>query len=305
MFRGRNFFIKRDDLIDPLLSGNKYRKLYSLIQAPAVRYKTIISYGGTQSNAMLSMAALCQQKGWGFHYTSKPVPGQLKNNILKSNTSGNLGMALKLGMILHEVPHDQYDDAIAALPALADDTTLYLPQGGADPIARHGIQQLACEIQHWQQACSIEHQYGIKKHPGIKKLHVISPSGTGTTAFYLAHALRQFNINVLTTASVGGSAYLRRQMHCLGEMPDNLRILDNSKTYHFAKPYPEFLAIYQELKTAGIEFDLIYASKMWLTLLQHIDNIEGSILYVHSGGLSGNASMLARYRYSENNVLTR
>jgi len=30
----REFFIKRDELIDPHLAGNKYRKLYTLLQAP-------------------------------------------------------------------------------------------------------------------------------------------------------------------------------------------------------------------------------------------------------------------------------
>jgi len=29
--QGRDFFVKRDDLIDPLLSGNKYRKLFSVM----------------------------------------------------------------------------------------------------------------------------------------------------------------------------------------------------------------------------------------------------------------------------------
>ncbi|MDQ6981063.1 MAG: 1-aminocyclopropane-1-carboxylate deaminase, partial [Ghiorsea sp.] len=51
-FQGLDCFVKRDELIDPLLSGNKYRKLYSLIQTPSETYSTLISYGGTQSNAM-------------------------------------------------------------------------------------------------------------------------------------------------------------------------------------------------------------------------------------------------------------
>ncbi|MFQ5518858.1 MAG: pyridoxal-phosphate dependent enzyme, partial [Mariprofundus sp.] len=171
-FRGRAYFVKRDDLLDPLLSGNKYRKLYSLIQTPAERYTKLISYGGTQSNAMLSIAALCHRKGWAFHYTSKPVAAHLK-----ANPTGNLKMALKLGMQLHEVSHDKYEATINALQSQADDTTLFVPQGGADPIAEHGINILAQEISQWQQ----EH--------GIEELHLVTPSGTGTTAFYLAAAL--------------------------------------------------------------------------------------------------------------------
>ncbi len=275
---GREFFVKRDDLIDPLLSGNKARKLYRLMQAESGQYKAITSYGGTQSNAMLSIAALCHQKGWQFHYTSKPVP-----DYLRRNPTGNLKMALELGMQLHEVAHDEYNDAVLALKSIRDASTLFVPQGGADPIAQQGIEQLAEEIRQWRQA------------NGIERLYVVTPSGTGTTACYLAIALA--DAEVLTTPAVGEKDYLLTQMRCLGEVPANLNILDNSKKHHFAKPYRELLATYQELISAGIEFDLIYGALMWHTLFQHIDRFEGTILYVHSGGLIGNETMLARYRH--------
>ncbi len=278
LFRGREFFVKRDDLIDPLLSGNKYRKLYSLIRAPREQYKKLVSYGGTQSNAMLSIAALCHQKGWRFDYTSKPVSAHLKNR-----PTGNLKMALELGMQLHEVTHDDYEAAIEVLKSEADEGSLFVPQGGADAIAQQGIETLAQEIKQW------------REHSGIEQLHVVTPSGTGTTACYLAAALP--DAVVLTTPSVGDKPYLISQMELLGPVPENLRILENSKKHHFAKPYPEFLSLWQELKEAGVEFDLIYAALMWDTLLQHIDSIEGTVLYVHSGGLIGNATMLERYRH--------
>jgi len=278
MFRDMAFFIKRDDLIDPLLSGNKYRKLYSLIQTPAKQYSKLTSYGGSQSNAMLSIAALCHQKGWAFHYTTKPLPAHLK-----SNPVGNFKMALELGMQLCEVAHNEYEGATLALRSQAEDSTLFVPQGGADPIARHGIDILAQEIQQWRQT------------RGIEKLSVITPSGTGTTAFYLAKALP--DTVVLTTPTVGDKTYLISQIMRLGRVPENLHMLENSKKHHFAKPYPEFLAIYRELKHAGIVFDLIYATNMWHTLLQHFDNIEGVMLYIHSGGLTGNETMLDRYRH--------
>jgi len=276
--RGRDFFVKRDDLIDPLLSGNKFRKLYKLIQTPPEQYHAIISYGGTQSNAMLSIAALCHQKGWQFHYTSKHVPAHIK-----ASPAGNLKAALKLGMQLHEVTPDNYENAALALRSQSDGSTLLIPQGGASPMARDGIHQLAQEIKYWQQSNSIEN------------LYVVTPSGTGTTAFYLATALT--DSVVLTTPAVGDKAYLISQMSNLGMLPVNLHILKNCKKYHFALPCPEFLAIYQELNHAGVEFDLIYAPGMWHTLFQHTDQIEGTILYVHSGGLAGNATMLDRYTH--------
>jgi len=276
--REREFFVKRDDLIDPLLSGNKCRKLYRLIQAECKQYKAVVSYGGTQSNAMLSIAALCHQKGWQFHYTSKPAPDHLKRNPI-----GNLKMALELGMQLHEVAHDAYESAVLALRLQSDESTLFVPQGGADPMAQQGINILAQEISQW------------KQQNGIESLCVATPSGTGTTAFYLATALP--DMTVLTTPAVGDKNYLLEQMRCLGAIPANLNILEARKKHHFAKPYPELFATYQELISAGIEFDLIYGALMWHTLLEQMDRFEGTILYVHSGGLIGNETMLARYRY--------
>jgi len=278
VFRDRDFYVKRDDLIDPLLSGNKFRKLYSLIQTPAEQYREVLSYGGTQSNAMLSIAALCQQKGWEFHYTCKSV-----QEHLKANPSSNFKQALALGMQLHEVGHEAYEEAILKLRSEVKPSTLFVPQGGADPIAETGINMLASEISQWQQ------------EQGIGRLNVVTPSGTGTTAFYLAHAMPA--ATTLTTPSVGDSDYLLRQMELLGELPSNLRVLGNEKKYHFARPYPEFLTIYDELKEAGIAFDLIYATKMWLKLLQNIEAIEGVISYIHSGGLPGNETMLQRYQH--------
>jgi len=44
---GRAFYVKRDDLVDPFLAGNKFRKLYSLLTIPSNKLNVIISYSCT------------------------------------------------------------------------------------------------------------------------------------------------------------------------------------------------------------------------------------------------------------------
>lgn len=268
-FDGRVFHIKRDDLVDRYLSGNKFRKLYALLQCESDRYDTIISYGGTQSNAMLSIAALAKSKNWNFKYYSKPLSQSIKNL-----TYGNYYESIKLGMKHFELEEPLYRDFIANLRLNLDEKTYIIDQGGADTAAEIGIKALADEI--------------VASNIDIK--YIATPSGTGTTAYFLAKNLSSHTI--YTTPCVGDKSYLLEQMRALGEIPSNLEILEPSKKYHFAKPYREFYEIYKKLLENNIEFDLLYAPQMWLTLLEQT---KDEVLYIHSGGVLGNTTQTLRY----------
>ena len=272
---GREFLIKRDDLIDPYLAGNKYRKLYTLLKTPKEKLSKIISYGGTQSNAMLAIAAMCKLKGWEFVYYTKPL-----SCFLKEQKHGNYADALALGMQHIEIEEESYRDTISNLRFNLDSATVIIDQGGAVASAKSGVEVLAREIR--------------EQNPDVKA--IATPSGTGTTALFLAVALPEFR--VYTTPAIGDVAYLKEQMQALHTIPSNLIILEPKKKYHFAKPYREFYEIYRRVKESGVVFDLLYAPALWMALLEQTDE---KILYVHSGGVSGNRSMLERYskKFSE------
>ena len=267
---GRLFYVKRDDLFDTHLAGNKYRKLHPLLQTPKENLEHIISYGGTQSNAMLAIAAMCKAKGWKFTYYTKPVSMQQKLENL-----GNYYHAIELGMNHIELEHEIYKEYISSLSLHVDDKTFIVDQGGAIKEAKEGLQVLADEI--------------LEQNLDVKSL--ATPSGTGTTALFLALALPEYK--VYTTPCVGDVEYLKTQMSALHVIPNNLIILEPKKKYHFAKPYKEFFEIQQKVLKAGIEFDLLYSPALWLALLEQTDE---EVLYIHSGGVTGNESMLERYR---------
>lgn len=267
---GRDFYVKRDDLIDRYLAGNKYRKLYRLLQTPSEKFNKIISYGGTQSNAMLAIAAMCKEKGWEFIYYSKPI-----SKMQKEQNTGNYFHALKLGMQHVELEHEIYRDFISSLRFNLDDKTFLVDQGGAVEEAKEGLAVLAEEI----------------RNSDVDVKSLATPSGTGTTALFLALSLPEYKI--YTTPCVGDVDYLKEQMRALHDIPDNLIVLEPKKKYHFAKPYAEFIEIYKKLLDCGIEFDLLYAPGLWKCLLEQTDE---QIMYIHSGGMTGNESMLQRYR---------
>ena len=266
---GRDFFVKRDDLIDPYLAGNKYRKLYTLLKTPSKKLHTIISYGGTQSNAMLAIAKMCKDKGWEFIYYTKEV-----SLTQKEQKGGNYYNSLNLGMQHKEIPNELYKDFIASLRVNVADKSFIIDQGGAIEEAYDGLKVLAQEI----------------LDAGLDVKTLATPSGTGTTALFLAINLPDYK--VYTTPAIGDVEYLKKQMSSLATIPDNLVILKPKRKYHFAKPYKEFYEIYKKTLDAGIEFDLLYAPSMWLSILEQTDE---EILYIHSGGVSGNGSMLKRY----------
>jgi 1-aminocyclopropane-1-carboxylate deaminase/D-cysteine desulfhydrase-like pyridoxal-dependent ACC family enzyme len=268
---GREFLVKRDELYDPFISGNKFRKLQKLIDTPPKNYKRLISYGGTQSNAMLSIAALASKKGWEFIYYTKKL-----SSYQRENQQGNYRYAKSFGMIHKEIPNSLYENFIASLTFEKAEDTLLIHQGGADPMVAYGVQILADELKAQLHASDIK--------------ALATPSGTGTTALYLAKALPEFR--VYTVASVGDANYLRKQMQALSSIPKNLIILEPAKKYRFAKLYREFYTIYSKLKQCGIEFDLLYAPLLWQELLAQTDE---KICYIHSGGILGNETMLPRY----------
>ena len=269
-FAGRNYIIKRDDLLLPI-GGNKARKLYHLSQQDLSNIKTIVSFGGAQSNAMLALSQFCKSQNIAFDYYTRAVPKWLKQKPL-----GNLAHALDNDMQWH-ISQSGFP------PEVLDESKLLIPQGISMPEAELGIKKLAEEI---QQYCA---------ENGLGDSAVVLPSGTGATALYLQQHLTQ---TVYTVPCIGNAETLTALFKQL--LPNAQRyptiVFDaSSELFRFGKPHIELLAIYQQLlEDTGIEFELLYDAKAWLTLINW--PCDKPIIYIHNGGTSGNASMLARYK---------
>ena len=275
-FRNKNFLLKRDDLISKDFSGNKARKIDWYINNLPDSLETVVSYGSVQSNAMYSIAKFCNLLGLNFRYYANHIP-----SFLKENPVGNYKMALDLGAEIIE--------GYGSLEV--GENELYIKEGIATKEAYSGIEKLALELM--EQLDSKEYQLFL-------------PSGTGTTALFLAKALKVHgadNIKLFTTPVVGSKEYLLEQFREL-EADENYypTIIDTKKRYHFGKLYREFYLLWLELQNEiGLEFDMLYDPKGWMALLEHIDKFD-NLVYIHQGGILGNATMLERYKrkYDEN-----
>ena len=75
-------FIKRDDLIHNVISGNKWRKLkYNFQKAKEEGHNTILSFGGVYSNHLHALSYACNKMGFnsigivrnGAHHEDNPT----------------------------------------------------------------------------------------------------------------------------------------------------------------------------------------------------------------------------------------
>lgn len=270
IFAGRRYIIKRDDLLQPI-GGNKSRKLYHLSQQNLSSIDRIVSYGGAQSNAMWALSQFCKLKSINFDYYTRTVP-----HWLRQNPNGNLAAALDAGMTWHITQSGLPPKPIAT-------GSLLIPQGLSMPEAELGIKKLANEISDY---CEAEK---------IPDAAIVLPSGTGATALYLQQNLPH---TVYTVPCIGDEKTLSQLF--LQLLPNAKRypvIINNQpfKAFRFGEPHAQLLAMYQTLlDTTGIEFELLYDAKTWLNLVNWQQ--DKPIIYLHNGGTSGNASMLARYR---------
>ncbi|CAM9536383.1 unnamed protein product [Chrysoparadoxa australica] len=304
--RGRKFLVKRDDKLRLLRSsvpGNKARKLHGLNAMSDEEFPDlVVSFGGPQSNAMIALAAIVASKGSRLKYYTKKIP-----RWLSRNPSGNLARALALQTEIIEVHPKDYADVFGGPDgplhpgaSICPPGAYWIPQGGAAAGAEDGVKMLADEIiDYWSTSES--------EWPG-KSLTVVVPSGTGTTALFLARHLQPHGIEVVAIPCIGDDAYLRRQMERLdrdanakGVFPKILKPLKKEK---FGAPRRELLEIWRALRQAKLFVDLLYGARAWEVLLEpaalaDLWGDEGRVcMYYHSGGLEGVSTQLTRYKHT-------
>jgi 1-aminocyclopropane-1-carboxylate deaminase len=274
-YLGKDFFIKRDDLLHQDFSGNKARKFHYFLQNDFPLVKRVVSYGSNQSNAMYSLSVLAKMQNWEFIYFCSHI-----SSFLKQNPQGNYKAAIQNGMKIFETQERK-----EAAWNLADEETLIIDEGGRQSEARYGIKILAEELLQDMQNAKL-------KNP---KLYL--PSGTGTTALFLQKYLP---IDVFTCSTVGDDEYLKKQWRMLERNEKYFpKILHVEKKYHYGKLDIELYRLWKDLlDTINVEFDLMYDAVGWKKLLEYYDIFDDNeLIYLHQGGVKGNESMLQRYKY--------
>lgn len=261
-------FIKRDDLIHPFISGNKWRKLkYILARAEHEKKKQLVTFGGAWSNHLLATA--CAADTFGFSSFGF-VRGEPVSNEL-------LSLCRKFGMQLEFTDRSSYRDKPALFKKYFPGNTnsLFIDEGGASAEAVLGCSELIDELEE-------EYDY------------IYCACGTGTTAAGLINGLERLN----SGTSFHGVAVLKNGGFLRQAISEQLPVktdFEIHEDYHFggyAKITPRLVAFIKRFRAnTGIPLDPVYTGKLLFAIYDLTEKeyfAPGSrILAVHTGGLIG------------------
>lgn len=143
-FRNVQLLVKRDDLIHPEVSGNKWRKLKYNTELVLFQKKDgILTFGGAYSNHLLAVAAACQEDGL------KSI-GVVRGEELNANSNANLRRCSELGMELQFISRTEYDSRNEKITqeTWKEEYPFYLlvPEGGANYYGMVGCQEIWKEL---------------------------------------------------------------------------------------------------------------------------------------------------------------
>lgn len=135
-------FIKREDLIHPKISGNKFWKLFFNVNQyleSNPENPLIITFGGAFSNHVASVSAFGKEFGI-------PTIGIIRGNELENNWQENptLSEASKNGMHFFFVSREDYQKKEKLTKEFSEQypNSLIIPEGGSNEMAVEGIQYM-------------------------------------------------------------------------------------------------------------------------------------------------------------------
>jgi 1-aminocyclopropane-1-carboxylate deaminase len=271
---GISLFIKRDDLIHPTVSGNKWRKLkYNLQQAKREGAATLLTFGGAFSNHLYATAA-------AGAFTGFKTIGIVRGEDPGVRKSPTLRFCEEQGMQLYFVTRPEYklrnsEDYLGKLTEQFK-YPFIIPEGGTSEWAIKGVQEMTEEV-----------NLQLGKRPDYYAV----AAGTGGTAAGMFSS----GAPVLAFSALKDGGFLEQDILDLAGCNNNKEQLKLFTQYHFngyAKYTPELLEFITTFKKVhGIQLEQVYTAKMLFGLYDLLR--EGyfkkgsSIVAVHTGGLQG------------------
>jgi 1-aminocyclopropane-1-carboxylate deaminase len=266
---GVEIWVKRDDLIHPQISGNKWRKLkYNIEIAKKEGYAKILTFGGAFSNHIYATAAAGQILGL---HTIGIIRGERVEPL-----NSTLAFAESVGMELHFIDRETYrqknsQDQLDSYQKSFSPVYI-IPEGGANSSGVKGCEEIVDEIQ-------------------IPFNYICCACGTGTTLSGIINSLSPFQKAIGFPVLKGGEFLhdeIVKQLKC-----PKISNFHLETDYHFggyAKWNAELESFMERFEKVNLfRLEPVYTGKLFYGLYDLIKKgyfPKGSrIVAVHTGGL--------------------
>ena len=274
--QGLKLFIKRDDLIDPIISGNKWRKLkFVLRDARSLGKSHLVTFGGAYSNHLLATAAAAAK--FGFSSTGI-VRGEEVNN-------DTLFLCRLYGMNLLFTDRDSYRDKLALFTQYfgSDTDAYFIDEGGASVLGAQGVSELIGELPETFD-------------------HIFCACGTGTSAAGIINGISdaKLSTNFHGVPVLKNGEFLRTDIDAYLNNPADYKLHTD---YHFggyAKTDEALISFIKNFTSStGILIDPVYTGKMLFAIYdltaKSFFKPGDRILAVHTGGIWGMLGMKEKF----------
>ncbi|WP_159949067.1 1-aminocyclopropane-1-carboxylate deaminase/D-cysteine desulfhydrase [Polaribacter septentrionalilitoris] len=269
-----SLFIKREDLIHPFVSGNKFRKLkYNILEAKRNKKSVLLTFGGAFSNHIVATAVAANINGFksiGI-VRGEELGVDLEKTLLQNSTLQN---ASKNGMQFEFISREKFREKTKKefIDQLKEKYgNFYLiPEGGTNELAVKGCEEILTE-------------------DDSKFDYICVAVGTGGTISGLINASKPHQ-EVLGFPALKGD-FLKHEI---------LKFVSNQNwdlqtEYHFggyAKYNSELIGFINDFSAENsVLLDPIYTGKMLFGLLDLIEKNHfkkgTKILAIHTGGVQG------------------
>jgi 1-aminocyclopropane-1-carboxylate deaminase len=266
-------FVMREDLVHPIVGGNKFRKLkYNLIKATAENKTTLVTFGGAFSNHIAATAFAGKENGF------KTI------GIIRGEKTESLNLTLKraaaCGMQLIFIDRTTYRDKEAALNvALKNHETknyYIIPEGGNNAEGFRGCAEIVNDIH-------FDFDY------------ICLPCGTGTTLAGITSSLKPHQKAIGISVMKNNPEIMENTKQLLKQanLQSSIFNIQYFDDYHFrgyAKATMELDEFVKHFTGVNkIEIEPIYTGKMFFGLYdlikKHHFKKSAVIVAVHTGGL--------------------
>jgi 1-aminocyclopropane-1-carboxylate deaminase len=263
---GFKFDILRDDLIHPIVSGNKWRKLKYIVQyAIDNQFETIVSFGGAYSNHLIALAFT------GNYFNIKTVGfvrgnEQRELNHYETTCIDNHMQLIHVERSAYKNKQQLFKDHFGK-----NAKALFVNEGGEHPLAELGVAEILDDL---------------KTHYN----YIILSLGTGTTLYGLTKSIQKRKISTKTI----GISSLKNNFDLDKKMSEfdasQFEIFHNFHRGKYAKMDTELLDfIDQFYKETNIKIEPVYTGKMLMALdeltKQSYFKPNDKVLCIHTGGL--------------------